>query len=55
MDPESGRTDPGIPEETGGLCEDSPASVEELAGAEQISSVEEIAGPIAIASVGVSI
>ena len=39
----------------GGLCTESPAIAEELAGAEEIAGVEEIAGAMAIASVGTSI
>ena len=41
----------------GGRCAESPAGVEELAGAEKIScaEAEEIAGAMAIASAGVSI
>ena len=39
----------------GGLCTESAASAEELAGAEEIRCVEEIAGAMAIASVGCNI
>ena len=44
----------GFPKRRGGLCAESPAGEEELAGTEEIFCAEEIAGAMAIASVGVS-
>ena len=51
----SGRTDLGIPGETGSFRMESPAGAEELASVEEIAGAEDIAGAVAIDSVGINI